>query len=203
MDYEKLKSAAKKIELSEEGKARILRNCQPETFYETKAIKMKKANHWFKKPAAVVAVVSLCLCLTVAAAAASHSGFFKDITNWRGAITGTQYEQATEEIEIAVVSGKNEITVCAEMLHSALPPYNELEAFGVKTYKILDMSGKTVIEGEETEHFALTNGKAEIIIPLDTVSSGAYRLVITSFVGTKKADQPLQINGTWECEFSL
>lgn len=203
MDYEKLKSAGEKIELSEEGKARILRNCQPETFCETEAVKMKKANHWFKKPAAVAAVVSLCLCLTVAAAAASHSGFFKDITNWRGAITGTQYEQATEEIEIAVVSGKHEITVCAEMLHSALPPYNELETFGVKTYQIVDMSGKTVIEGEETEYFALTNGKAEIIIPLDTVSSGAYRLVITSFVGAKKADQPLQINGTWECEFSL
>ncbi len=159
-------------------------------------------NSWFKKPASVAAVVSLCLCFTAAAAAAGYFGFFQDITNWNGAIVGTQYEQASDEIEVSIVSEENEITVYAVMVHPASVPYSELETLGIQSYKIVDMSGKTIVEGEETELFEVVNGKAEITVPLDHVSSGDYKLIITAFVGAKKADQPLQINGTWECAFS-
>jgi len=37
---------------------------------------------------------------------------------------------------------------------------------------------------------------------LDDLASGEYRLMINAFVGSKKADQPLVISGTWECGFS-
>lgn len=205
MDYEKLKISVKKIEMSDEMRARIIRNCQSKTLYEAEEITMNKSktNRWFKKPVSVAAVVSLCLCFTVAAAAAGYFGFFKDITNWNGAIVGTQYEQASDEIEVTVACDENEITVCAVMVDPTVAPYSELETFGIESYKIIDMSGKVIVEGEEIELVELVNGKSNITIPLDNVGSGDYRLVITAFVGAKKADQPLQFNGKWECEFSL
>ncbi len=205
MDYEKLKNSVKKIEMSDEMKTRIIRNCQSNSFYETEAIKTPKSkpHEWFKKSTVVAAAVSLFLCSTAVAAAAVHFGFFKDITNWKGTIVGTKYEQASEEIEVTVVSGENKITVCAVMVHPAVVPYSEIETFGIERYQIVDMSGETIINGEKTELFELSNGKSEITIPLNHISSGDYKLVITAFVGAKKADQPLPINGTWECEFSL
>lgn len=205
MDYEKLKNSVKKIEMSDEMRARIISNCQSKTFYEAEEITINKSktNGWFKKPVSVAAVVSLCLCFTVAAAAASYFGFFKNITNRYGAVVGTQYEQASDEIEVTVVTDENKITVCAVMVYPAVAPYSELETFGIESYEIIDMSGKVIVEGERTELYELINGKSEITIPLDNVSSGEYKLVITAFVGDAKADQPLPINGTWECAFSL
>ena len=67
----------------------------------------------------------------------------------------------------------------------------------------MDLSGNVIVEGERTDLSEIINGEAEITISLDQISSGNYKLVINAFVGSKKADQPLQINGTWECAFSI
>jgi len=45
------------------------------------------------------------------------------------------------------------------------------------------------------------NGKITVAIPLETLESGSYKLIVDSFVGGSKADQPLEIHGNWECEF--
>ena len=205
MDYEKLKDSVNKIEMSDEMRARMIQNCQSKALYETERSTMNKykTNGRLKKPVSVAAVISLCLCLTLAAAAAGTSGFFKDITRWNGAIIGTQYEQATNEIAVNVISGVNEITVCAFMLNPDIAPYSELETFGIESYQIVDSSGNVIVEGDQTELFTITNSEAEMKIPLDNIAQGDYRLVINAFVGGKKADQPLKISGTWECEFSF
>ena len=205
MNYEKLKNSVRKIEMSDEMRVRIIRNCQSITLYETEEITMNKnkTKGWLKKSVSVAAVVSLCLCFTVVAAATGNLGFFKDITNWNGAIVGTRYEQASDEIDVTVTCDENEIIVCAVMVNPAVAPYSELETFGIESYKIINMSGKVIVEGEETELVELVNGESEITIPLDNIGSGDYKLVITAFIGVQKADQPLQINGTWECEFSI
>jgi len=41
-----------------------------------------------------------------------------------------------------------------------------------------------------------------MIIDLNDIEAGSYKLVVNTFVSEKKADQPLNINGVWECEFS-
>jgi len=46
------------------------------------------------------------------------------------------------------------------------------------------------------------NGQAAISIKLDDIDSGNYKLVVAAFVGEKKAEQPLNINGSWECAFT-
>lgn len=205
MDYEKLKNAVKKIEMPHEMKERVIKNCQSKALYGTEESMMRKnkTNGWFKKPILAAAVVSLCLCAALAAAAGTRFGFFRDITNWKGTVVGTRYEQASDEIKAEAILGEKEIIVCAEMLEPDKIPYSEMETFGIDEYKIVDASGKAVVEGERTDFFDIVEGKAEVKIPLDGIASGEYRILITAFVGGKKADQPLRVSGNWECAFSV
>lgn len=65
------------------------------------------------------------------------------------------------------------------------------------------MSGNVVVERERTELFEIANGEVEVKIPLENITSGDYELMISAFVGSKTANQPLKISGTWECQFSI
>ena len=58
-----------------------------------------------------------------------------------------------------------------------------------------------IVEEAGTELSQLSNGQAEINISLDGIESGSYKLIIRKYVGSAKADQPLEISGMWECEF--
>lgn len=204
MDYKRLKSLVEKIELSEEMRARIIKNCESHALYETEESTMPKSKtgRRFKGPAMAAAVLFLCLCST-GVAAAGRLGFFRNITDWKGAIVGTKYEQASDEIKAEVFVEENEITVRAVVVDPTVVPYSEIETFGIENYKIIDSSGKVILKGERTEMSDLIDGVSEITIPLDHIGSGEYKLVITAFVGASKGDQPLQIDGTWECDFSL
>ena len=51
--------------------------------------------------------------------------------------------------------------------------------------------------------YKIVDGKAVMTISLDGIDSGDYKLLISSFVGSKKADQPLKISGDWECDFTI
>lgn len=205
MDYAKLKSAAETITMPEEVKRRIVRNCKTQISNSRKEILMKtnKHNTFFRKPTAVFIAVALCLTLSATALAATGvlQGYFRDITNWQGAIVGTSYEQATDEIDMRVTVNGNELTVLATFSIPQEFPYREVEKLGIAAYRIVDANGKVVKEGaaESTE---VTNGQAAVNILLDDIDSGSYKLVVTAFVGGKKAEQPLNISGNWECAFT-
>lgn len=204
MEFENLKSAAQEITMPEEMKRRIAHNCkQIETTMEEHNMNNRKNNSFFKKPVAVFAVLAVCLSLSVTALAAAGTlkGFFRDITNWRGAVVGTSYEQATDEIVVNVTANGEELTVLATFVDPQIFPYREVEKLGIVSYCIVDTNGKTVSEGDVASA-EVVNGCTAISIRLDDLDSGSYRLMISAFVGEKKAEQPLNINGNWECEFS-
>ena len=204
MEFENLKSAAQEITMPEEMKRRIAHNCkQIETTMEEHNMNNRKNNSFLKKPVAVFAVLAVCLSLSVTALAAAGTlkGFFKDITNWQGAVVGTSYEQATDEIVVNVTANGEELTVLATFVDPQIFPYREVEKLGIVSYCIVDTNGKTVSEGAESSA-EVVNGCTAISIRLDDLDSGSYRLMISAFVGEKKAEQPLNINGNWECEFS-
>lgn len=206
MDYERLKNAVRKIEMSDEMKARVIQNCELSILTKKEAHMMKKTktNRSFKKSAAAAAVLALFLCFTGAgAAAAGRLGFFRDIMNWKGEVIGTKYEKASEEIKATVSVDENAITVHVVVADPTAVPYSEIDTLGIESYQIIDGSNKVIANGENTQCFDLIDGKSEIMIPADHIGSGEYKLVIRSFVGAKKGDQPLQINGTWECDFVL
>lgn len=205
MEFENLKSAAKEITMPEEMKRRIAHNCkQIETTMEEHNMNNRKNTSFFRKPAAVFAALAVCLSLSVTALAATGvlQGFFRDITNHSGAIVGTSYEQATDEIDMDVTVDGDELTVLATFVDPNKFPYRESQLLGIADYRIMDAEGNVVQEGATDKFTPVANGQASIVLELNELATGSYKLIVTAFVSEKKADQPLNISGTWECEFS-
>ena len=205
MEFENLKSAAKEITMPEEMKRRIAHNCkQIETTMEEHNMNNRKNTSFFRKPVAVFAALAVCLSLSVTALAATGvlQGFFRDITNHSGAIVGTSYEQATDEIDMDVTVDGDELTVLATFVDPNKFPYRESQLLGIADYRIMDAEGNVVQEGATDKFTPVANGQASIVLELNELATGSYKLIVTAFVSEKKADQPLNISGTWECEFS-
>ena len=205
MEFENLKSAAQEITMPEEMKRRIAHNCkQIETTMEEHNMNNRKNTSFFRKPAAVFAALAVCLSLSVTALAATGvlQGFFRDITNHSGAIVGTSYEQATDEIDMDVTVDGDELTVLATFVDPNKFPYRESQLLGIADYRIMDAEGNVVQEGATDKFTPVANGQASIVLELNELATGSYKLIVTAFVSEKKADQPLNINGNWECEFT-
>ena len=205
MKFENLKSAAGEIRMPEEMKQRILHNCKkhiPKAMEEHTMHNQKNLSV-LRKPAKAFALLAVCLSLSVTALASTGQlqGFFRDITNWQGAITGTAYEQATGEIAVDVTVNGDELLVLAAFLEPDTFPYREAEQLGIAEYKIVDNSGRVFQKGAAPA-FPVVDGKASIVIKLKDMEAGSYTLVISAFASEKKADQPLSIHGSWECVFT-
>lgn len=189
----------REIEMPKDMQQRIIKNCYMET-------EKKRMNKMFKRPMVAAASFALCVCLTgvtALAATGKLEGFFRDIKRWNGAVVGTSYEQATDEIDMKVVNITDELSVEVTMLEPNTAPYSFLEMFGINEYKIVDENGNTVMENEVIEMSVMENDNVTLKIPLNTISEGKYTLVVSELIGSAKADQPLVISGIWECEFSF
>ncbi len=198
---EKIKKAVNEIKMPIEMKDRIINNCRLEMEEKDMTKNTKKL---YKRPMVAAASLILCLCLTGVTALAvtgKLQGFFKDITDWTGAVIGTSYEHATEEINLNIVEVSDKLAVEIAFVNPDQPPYSFFETFGIKEYKIVDMDGNVVDERNETDMVEMMEGKVDIMIPLENITSGDYKLVVSKMVGGSKADQPLEISGLWECEF--
>lgn len=203
MEIEKMIEKLNEIEVSEEMQKCIIRNCYNKM--EEKNMNKTTAKSFFRRPVAVAAALALCLCLigaTTLAATGKLDGFFKDIKRWDGAVTGTQYKQATDEIELSIVNVSDSIELEAIMLKPEAAPYGYIELLGIDSYEIVDVDGNVVADGKTEEMAQITDGKVNLSISLDNISSGEYRLVVSAFVGSSKAEQPLVMSGVWECDFT-
>jgi len=197
---EEMKNAMKKIEMPDEMKERIRKNCLDALSHETEERPMKK-----RKPLkrTFLIAAALVLCLPAIGMAVSNSGSFRDVKNIFGAVTGTEYENATDEITLSAAAEDMVLLVETTFVNPTAPPYNACETLSIGTYQILDQAGTVVLNGEETQPEAPRDGKAVFRLPLDELKKGTYTLKIDSFIGSKKADQPLPIYGNWELDFSL
>ena len=191
-----------------EGKAAIdnsvIENKTTERTVQNKT-RTARAGKW-TRIATVAAAVALCLGLggvTVLAGSGKLEGFFADVTRWDGAVVGMTYEQATEEIEVSATVSGDSIVVDAVLLKAGEAPYAFLDSVGVHAYSIVNAEGETLVEGTSNEKAGITEGIVSCKLPMDELESGNYKLIITEFVGSAKADQDLQIKGYWVCEFSL
>lgn len=202
MEREMVKKV-KEIEMPKEMQERILKNCYKKA--EENSMNKNRTKLSFGKMMAVAASLVLCLCVTSVTALAvtgKLEGFFKDITRWDGAIIGTSYEQATDEVEINIIDASDEFTVEVKLLKPENPPYISFEMLGVAKYEIVDEDGRVMREGNASEMVRIEGGKAYVKLPLETDTKGEYKLKITELIGSSKADQPLLVNGTWECIFN-
>lgn len=204
MKYEMMKRMAEVVKMPEEMKDRIAKNCRKQISEYGKDYTMnKKRNIHFGKPAAAVAALAICFSLLVTALAASGAtdGFFKDVKNFFGAVTGTSYEQATDEIYVSSEMKKNELSISVSFADPQKAPYKYLEKMGIGAYRIVDEDGAVVKEGK-AEALDIVDGRTVFEISPEQLEKGAYTLIISSFVGESKADQPLPIKGEWELSFT-
>ena len=88
------------------------------------------------------------------------------------------------------------------MLNPSVAPYNTFEKFGIKDYKIIDMNGNIITEGNLEKTEKVIDGKVNIYISINNIKNGNYKLIINELLGSSKADQPLVLSGSWECEFT-
>lgn len=206
MEILHLSTKVKEIEMPDEMQERIIRRCYQISNCETENhIMKKKSNAFLGKTTAVAASLALCLCITgvtVLAASGYLKGFFRDIKDWRGAVIGTAYEQATEELEVSILDSAEELTVLVTMVKPSVAPYFTFQELGIENYEIQDASGNVVLKGEPTTMAKVADGQAIVSVPANEIGSGTYKLVISAFVGGAKAEQPLVMNGTWEVEFN-
>ena len=197
MDKKKFANKIKEIEIPKDMQQRIIEKCYIET-------EKKSMNKMFKKPMVAVASFALCVCLmgvTALAATGKLEGYFRDIKRWDGAVIGTAYEQATDEVELNIVEVSDKLVVEITMVKPKEAPYSFFEMFGIKKYKIVDTNGNVIVENENLEMSAIANNKVLVNVPLDDVGNGEYTLIVSELVGSSKAEQPLGLSGTWECSF--
>ena len=200
MECENLKKTLKKIEMPDSMKTRIIEKCISENICKTEDNRMNKnIKRRIKKSAVLVAAVVLCVCIALVAGAAGGGGFFKDIHGYDGAVIGTVYKNAGDEITVSAVSDGEMLIVRAAMVYPDAVPYIEQEHLGMSKYQIIDAEGKIIEEGEQTESFGIIDGVAEIKLVLNHDVSEGCRVVIDGFIGSKKADQDLLMEGIWDC----
>lgn len=218
MERNLLKEEIQTIQMPAAMQARILENCRSAELEEKEKVFMAKniseneqnaakrsGNKWTRF-ASVAAAIALCLGfggVTVMAANGKLEGFFADVTRWDGAVVGTTYEQATEEIEVSASVSNDSIIIDVTLLKAGEAPYMTFEQFGAPVYSIEDASGNVIVEGISSVAAEITDGKVVVELPADAMESGNYKLIITEFTGSSKADQPLPVKGYWVCEFAL
>jgi len=141
------------------------------------------------------ALISVLCCAT--AFAGISGGWFADVKNSFGAVTGTEYLNATEEISVTAEAEDGLLTVTVAFLTPEQFPYREIETLRIGEFTIDSSSGS------ETDAAPIANGTVQLTIPIGELSAGEHILHITSFIGEKKAEQPLPIYGEWECAFPV
>ena len=154
--------------------------------------------------AAAVALVLTFGLLTAGAVTYADSirGSFADVLRFDGAVVGTEYNDATEEIAVAAEAVGDTVTVNAQFLYPADAPYAFITELSLQNVTLTDSSGAKLLTLEETEQAVIENGSAAIAIPTGTVTlspDGEYTLTFDTAVGHAKAEQPLPMSGNWSC----
>ena len=144
----------------------------------------------------IAAVLITTLCCATAFATVS-GGWFADVKNGFGAVTGTEYHNATEEISVAAEVGTDLLTVSITFLFPDQFPYREVETLRIGEFTIDNKNFS------QTDAAPIINGMAQLPISIGDLTAGKHTLHITSLIGEKKAEQPLPIYGDWECEFTV
>ena len=198
------KQSVEQIKMSEEMRVRIIQTCHE----KMEEIEMSRQTERTKRGKSMVAAaaITLCICLagtTAMAATGKLQGFFKDIKNWNGAVVGTSYEQATDEMEIQMVEAAGKLTVEVTFADPKAVPYSELEQMAVGVYKIVDENGVMVVEEASSGFSDIVEGAVTINLPEAELGEGTYQLIINEMIGASKADQPLPMSGHWVCEFVI
>ena len=134
-------------------------------------------------------------------------------------MTGATYQAAEQEVKIHVSGNmrqkEKKLLVQITFLDPAKAPYSELAtgAIALGDYQVIDLSDDATehviasaegLQEEITGTIADAGATVELPLQAEGLAAGKeYCLVIKCLYGIKKAEQPLRINGDWECRFTV
>ena len=166
-----------------------------------------------KKTVAAAAVALVCVFAVGSTTFADGmKGMFKDIIRFDGAVTGSEYVNATDEVgitagEVTVTDTEVFVPVEITLLNPETAPFKYIEWVEVDAFEILDADGEVVVSEDEANVVCSVNdGAVNLSLSVEAgklVAGETYTLVIESFEGCKKADAPLAVKGEWECNFEV
>ncbi len=175
---------------------------------------MRKPKITMKRTFSIAAVLALCIItVTMTPLANSIKGFFSDIIRFDGAITGTQYENATNEIivnamELTTDNGNNIIPLELTFEKPNEAPFAYIQEIALSDYMVLDETTGEILKLECYPEYSgkgtINDGKAVVNLSIDDAklkSGEEYTITIEKMYGLSKADAPLHITGNWECKF--
>lgn len=187
MDFYGIKENVEAIRMPESARQEIAENLRKRKEYTMKPKSIRLAP--------IAAVLALCLMLPLGASAAGRMGFFRDITGWNGAIVGTAYENATEEIIVTAKAENRELLITVTLLKSQELPYREEETLALGSCYLTDEAGNRIAQWTGTDAVKITGPTLTFRLPME---EDAHTLHIENFVSAKKADQDLSIFGDWQ-----
>lgn len=177
------------------------------------SLRKKEDKKYMKKMVAAAAVMLVCiLAVGNTTMADGIKGMFKDITRFDGAVTGSEYVGATDEVsitvsEVTVTDAEVYVPVEIIFLNLEAAPFKYIEWVEVDAFEILNADGEVVVSEEEAnEVSSVSDGAVNLSLEVEAeklVAGETYTLVIESFEGCKKADAPLPVKGEWECTFEV
>ncbi len=175
---------------------------------------MSKPKRSIKRTVVIAAVLAICIItVTMTPMANSLKGFFSDIIRFDGAVTGTKYENATNEItayakEMVMENGNAVIPLELTFENPNEAPFPYIQEIAVADYIILDSKTGEVLKMECYPEYSgvgtVKDGK--VLVNLSTGDTEfrigeEYTIVIKKMYGLSKADAPFHITGDWECKF--
>ncbi len=181
---------------------------------EAHAMSQPKGRIRMKRTFAIAAALALCVVtVTMTPLANTIQGFFSDIVRFDGAITGTKYENATNDIKVDILeltSENGNVIIPVELIfeNPTEAPFPYIQEVAIAEYKIVDSNNKEIekikLSAEEGDKGTVSDGKVFVNLSLNNAkfkSGEEYTIVIEKMYGLAKADAPLHITGTWECKF--
>ena len=135
--------------------------------------------------------------------AVQNGGFFRDKQSITGAVTGETYENATGELTVTASCTGGILNVSVAAIDSTKAPYAFFDKLAIGEYKIVTKNGDVKEEQNDVSGVKWEKGNAVFDIDVSALESGAYRIEINRFVGSAKANQPLDINGDWSAVFTV
>ena len=156
----------------------------------------------------IAAVVSICLITVVAAN--PEKGFFKDVARFDGAIVGTEYLNAQNEVTFKVIKneieeGSDTFELEVEFLNKDVAPFKYIQELAIPEYIVIDENGKEILNVENSLENAakakVEDGRVSLKLSKPQTANEKLFIEIENIYGLAKAEQPLKISGGWKLKF--
>jgi len=173
------------------SKAKAPQNVNMRLYSEFSAFRPKRSRLTY---AAILGIPAAAVLLGAGFYTAHNTGYFKDVKNGFGTVTGVTYENATDEISIKAVRKSEQIELTVQILEPYINkmPYEDCEQLKIGKCTFISKGKNTDFSTDEISE--VENGKAVFLLDIADADS----ISITELISRKKADADLSIYGNWE-----